>query len=160
MCYYIFSKLQDTSISPLLLQDTHQWLIFNVYWLWSYLLPRCLVIKHVLHILLQVHWNVFVPFLQQRSCFKTELGGICKNRHNLRRRMGVCSTKPEPGKNTAKKRWTWSNSLSILSFHWSLLFSSENGGHWGENRACRPWRYQLKYNRQTSLQQSKYFVLH
>lgn len=34
---------------------------------------------------------------QQRSFFKNESSDICKNRHNLRRRMGVCSTKAEPG---------------------------------------------------------------
>uniref|UniRef100_A0A8D3CA95 [histone H3]-trimethyl-L-lysine(4) demethylase n=1 Tax=Scophthalmus maximus TaxID=52904 RepID=A0A8D3CA95_SCOMX len=32
------------------------------------------------------------------SCVKTEPGEVCENRPNLRRRMGTCTAKPEPGR--------------------------------------------------------------
>lgn len=56
-------------------------------------------------------------WLRQRGCVKTQPGEICENRHNLRRRMGTYSAKPEPGKNKANKRGTWLKWMSILSFH-------------------------------------------
>lgn len=64
----------------------------SVSWPW---LPRCL---EVTFFFFCVRLSM-TACLQQRGFFKTEPGDICKNRHNLRRRMGVCSTKPEPGKN-------------------------------------------------------------
>lgn len=70
----------------------------SVFWLWSELLPISLEMTFLFCIHLSMN-----ACLQQRSFFKNESSDICKNRHNLRRRMGVCSTKPEPGKKNKHK---------------------------------------------------------